>query len=90
MEFHQMEEEAHKQTEREELLKEIRSEKMFHNWFLVKSYNPCNNINVFYNFHFSSSELEKEVKRHESQLSDLEEQQKKSERKTSGTANPEK
>merc|ERR1712136_456700 len=40
------EEEAHKQTEREDLLKEI-------------------------------SELEKEVKRHESQLSDLEEQQKK-------------
>ena len=36
-----------------------------------------NNINVFYNFNFSSSELEKEVKRHESQLSDLEEQQKK-------------
>ena len=31
----------------------------------------------FYNFNFSSSELEKEVKRHESQLSDLEEQQKK-------------
>jgi hypothetical protein len=39
MEFHQMEEEAHKQTEREELLKEI-----------------C--------------ELEKEVKKHETQLSE--------------------
>ena len=30
-----------------------------------------------YNLNFNSSELEKEVKRHESQLSDLEEQQKK-------------
>ena len=34
-------------------------------------------MDVSHNFNLHSSELEKEVKRHESQLSDLEEQQKK-------------